>query len=113
MQVGGGNLVEKAAAVHYLASSADGLVFVGNMAFQIMHALGLPVPRRLVEAGAFTESVRIIQFANSRNIPILFPKDFWCLNDHLKKPELVPVHGILEGKILIIHTQRNQSPHQC
>ncbi|KAK9051537.1 hypothetical protein SSX86_028164 [Deinandra increscens subsp. villosa] len=95
--VGGGNLVEKAAAVRYLVSSADGLVFVGNMAFQIMHAFGFPVPRNLVEAGAFADAVRIIQIANSRNIPILFPKDFWCLNDHLKKPELVAVHGILEG----------------
>nr|XP_043632560.1 phosphoglycerate kinase, cytosolic-like [Erigeron canadensis] len=97
MMVGGGNLVEKAAAVHYLVSSADGLIFVGNMAFQIMHALGLSVPRNLVEAGAFKEAIRIIQFANSRNIPILLPKDFWCLNDHLKKPEIVPAHGILEG----------------
>ncbi|KAI3809353.1 hypothetical protein L1987_25325 [Smallanthus sonchifolius] len=67
-----------------------------------MHALGLPVRRKLVEAGAFAEAVRIIQFANSRNIPILLPKDFWCLNDRLKKPELVPVHGILEGKILTL-----------
>ncbi|KAK1421147.1 hypothetical protein QVD17_23274 [Tagetes erecta] len=97
VMIGGGNLVEKAAAVHYLASSADGLVFVGNMAFQIMHALGLPVSRRLVEAGAFTEAFRIVQFADSRKIPIFFPKDFWCLNDQLKKPELVPVHRILEG----------------
>ncbi|KAL8241286.1 hypothetical protein R6Q59_014641 [Mikania micrantha] len=95
--VGGGNLVEKAAAVRYLISSVDGLVFVGNMAFQIMHALGLPVPRKLVEAGAFTEAFRIIQLANSKNIPILFPKDFWCLNEQFKKPELVPVYGILEG----------------
>ncbi|KAL8210552.1 hypothetical protein R6Q57_004989 [Mikania cordata] len=92
-----GNLVEKAAAVRYLISSADGLVFVGNMAFQIMHALGLPVPRKLVEAGAFTEAFKLIQLANSKNIPILFPKDFWCLNEQFKKPELVPVHGILEG----------------
>ncbi|KAI3748428.1 hypothetical protein L6452_11484 [Arctium lappa] len=95
--VGGGNLVEKAAAVHYLVSTSDGLIFVGNMAFQIMHALGLPVPRKLVEAGAFHEAIRIIQIANSRNIPILFPKDFWCLNDHLKKPQLVPAHCLLEG----------------
>ncbi|KAJ0771429.1 putative phosphoglycerate kinase [Helianthus annuus] len=97
--VGGGNLIEKAAAVRYLVSSADGLVFVGNMAFQIMHALGLPVPRKLVEIGAFTEATGIIQYANSRNIPILFPKDFWCVNvnDRLKEPKLVPVHGILEG----------------
>ncbi|XP_076899754.1 phosphoglycerate kinase, cytosolic-like isoform X2 [Bidens hawaiensis] len=95
--VGGGNLVEKAAAVKYLVSSADGLVFVGNMAFQIMHALGLCVPKKLVEVGARTEAVRILEFANSRNISIFLPKDFWCVNDRIKKPELVPVHGILEG----------------
>ncbi|XP_076957670.1 phosphoglycerate kinase, cytosolic-like [Bidens hawaiensis] len=95
--VGGGNLVEKAAAVKYLVSSADGLVFVGNMAFQIMHALGLRVPKKLVEVGAVTEAVRILQFANARNIPILLPKDFWCVSGHIKIPELVPVHGILEG----------------
>lgn len=103
MQVGGGNLVEKAAAVQYLVSNADGLIFVGNMAFQIMHALGLPVPKNLVEAGAFKEAINIIKLANSRNIPILLPKDFWCLNDHLKKRELVPAHCILEGKILIVY----------
>lgn len=102
MQVGGGNLVEKAAAVYYLASSADGLIFVGNMAFQIMHALGFPVPRKLIEAGAFKEAVKIIKFANSRNIPILFPKDFWCMKDHLMKPELVPAHSILEGTIFYL-----------
>nr|GEV87561.1 phosphoglycerate kinase, cytosolic-like isoform X1 [Tanacetum cinerariifolium] len=95
--VGGGNLVEKAAAVHYLISSTDGLIFVGNMAFQIMHALGLPVPRNLVEAGAFKEAIKIIQYAKSRNIPILLPKDFWCLNDHHKEPQLVPAHCFLEG----------------
>ncbi|KVI09509.1 Phosphoglycerate kinase [Cynara cardunculus var. scolymus] len=95
--VGGGNLVEKSAAVHYLVSSCDGLVFVGNMSFQIMHALGLPVPKKLVEVGAFNEAIRIIRIANSRNIPILFPKDFWCLNDHLKKPQLVPTHCLFEG----------------
>ncbi|PWA42220.1 phosphoglycerate kinase [Artemisia annua] len=95
--VGGGNLVEKAAAVQYFVSNADGLIFVGNMAFQIMHALGLPVPKNLVEAGAFKEAIKIIKLANSRNIPILLPKDFWCMNDHLKKRELVPAHCILEG----------------
>ncbi|XP_071706371.1 phosphoglycerate kinase, cytosolic-like isoform X2 [Rutidosis leptorrhynchoides] len=96
--VGGGNLVDKAGAVRYLVSVVDGLILVGNMAFQIMQALGLPVPKKLVETGAFKEAVKIIQLAKSRNISILFPKDFWCLNNnHLKEPELVPAHSILEG----------------
>lgn len=95
--IGGGNLVEKADAVNYLISNSDGLIFVGNIAFQIMHALGFSVPRKLLEVGAFKEAIEIIQIANSRNIPILFPKDFWCLNDHFKNPKVLPSHCIPEG----------------
>ncbi|KAI3792703.1 hypothetical protein L2E82_06591 [Cichorium intybus] len=95
--VGGGNLVEKAAAINYLVSNSDGLIFVGNISFQIIHALGFSVPKKYLEVGALKEANKIIQFANSRNIPILFPKDFWCMNDQFKKPKLIPSHCIPEG----------------
>ncbi|KAF7147082.1 hypothetical protein RHSIM_Rhsim03G0092500 [Rhododendron simsii] len=96
--IGGGKLLEKAAALHFLASRCDGLVFVGMMAFQIMHAQGLPVPLKLVEHGIWEEALKIIQFAKLRRIPILCPKDFWCLNSHIpNRLELFPAHSILEG----------------
>ncbi|XP_023767806.1 phosphoglycerate kinase, cytosolic isoform X2 [Lactuca sativa] len=95
--VGGGNLIEKAAAINYLVSSSDGLIFVGNISFQIMHALGFSVPNKYIEFGAFKEAIKIIKSANSRNIPIFFPKDFWCMNDHFKNPELVSAECIPEG----------------
>lgn len=68
------------------------------MAFQIMHAQGLPVPKKLVERGAIKEALNLTQFAKFRSIPILFPKDFWCINDRLPKQiELFPAHNILDG----------------
>lgn len=104
MQIGGGKLLEKAAALHLLASRCDGLVFVGMMAFQIMHAQGLPVPMKFVEHGAFEEALKIIQIAKLRRIPILSPKDFWCLNNHIPNQlELFPAHRILDGKLLFLH----------
>ena len=99
MQIGGGNLFDKATAVRYLASRCDGLVFVGMMAFQIMHALGLHVPLNLLEGGALKEASNIIQLARNRKIPILYPKDFWCTtNDFPKQMEIFPAHGILDGE---------------
>ncbi|CAK9140791.1 unnamed protein product [Ilex paraguariensis] len=96
--IGGGNLLNKAAALRFLASRCDGLVFVGNMAFQIMHALGLPVPAKLVELGALEEALNIIQIANSRSMPILFPKDFWCINNHLPAQlEIFPANCMSDG----------------
>ncbi|XP_057983263.1 uncharacterized protein LOC131168081 isoform X2 [Malania oleifera] len=96
--IGGGRLLDKAAALHFLVSKCDGLVFVGMMAFQIMHALGLPVPFDLVEQGASKEASNIIQFARHRNIPVLYPKDFWCMNHRLTELlEVFPAHCILEG----------------
>ncbi|XP_028052943.1 uncharacterized protein LOC114257383 [Camellia sinensis] len=96
--IGGGKLLEKAAALHCLAARCDGLVFVGMMAFQIMHAQGLPVPKKLVERGAIKEALNLTQFAKFKSMPILFPKDFWCINDHLpKRIELFPAHNILDG----------------
>lgn len=72
------------------------------MAFQIMHAQGLPVPMKFVEHGAFEEALKIIQIAKLRRIPILSPKDFWCLNSHIPNQlELFPAHLILDGKVVV------------
>ncbi|KAI5561014.1 hypothetical protein BDE02_16G084200 [Populus trichocarpa] len=96
--IGGGNLYDKAAALHFLVSRCDGLVFVGMMSFQIMHALGLSVPSYLVEPGAYKAALDIIQIAHDRNIPILHPMDFWCMNEHLpEKMDIFPSHHILDG----------------
>lgn len=99
MQIGGGNLYDKAAALRFLASRCEGLVFVGMMAFQIMQALGLAVPFNLVEHGAVKEAFSLVQFVQCRNIPILYPKDFLCMN--IRRPdrsEIFPAHGILDGE---------------
>ncbi|XP_030926847.1 uncharacterized protein LOC115953360 isoform X3 [Quercus lobata] len=96
--IGGGNFFDKAAALHFLASRCDGLVFVGWMSFQIMHALGVSVPLNFVEHGALREALDIVWFAQNRDIQILYPKDFWCKNDCLPgKLELFPAHSILDG----------------
>ncbi|KAM3685692.1 hypothetical protein ACB098_11G140000 [Castanea mollissima] len=98
MQIGGGNFFDKAAALHFLASRCDGLVFVGKISFQIMHELGVSVPLSFVEHGALKEALDIVQFAHNRDIQILYPKDFWCKNDCLLgKLELFPAHSILDG----------------
>lgn len=96
--IGGGNLFDKAAALHFLASKCDGLIFVGKISFQIMHAMGVSVPLELLEYGALKEALDMIQFARDREIQILYPKDFWCMNDHLPgQLKLFPAHGILNG----------------
>ncbi|XP_043815418.1 phosphoglycerate kinase isoform X2 [Manihot esculenta] len=96
--VGGGNLYDKAAALHFLASKCDGLVFIGMMSFQILHALGYSVPSSLIEPKAHKAAEDIIHFAHDRNIPILYPKDFWCVNDHRpNQMEVLPAHGIMHG----------------
>lgn len=94
--IGGGNLFDKAAALYSLASICDGLVFVGNMAFQLMHALGLPVPMKLVEQGALEEALRIVQFTKARSMSILLPKDFWCMSGH-SQPEIFAASCIPDG----------------
>ncbi|KAL6507894.1 hypothetical protein OROGR_024089 [Orobanche gracilis] len=96
--IGGGNLAKKAAALHFLLSKCDGLIFVGSMAFQILHALGVPVPVKLVDLGALKEAASIVESAESRNIPLLLPKDIRCIKDHIsEKMEIFPVNSILEG----------------
>lgn len=99
MQIGGSNLLNKSTALCCLASVCDGLVFVGRMAFQIMHALGYPVSSSFVEHGAVRDVSNIINLAQNRNIPILFPNDFWCINDFLPELcDLFPSSGILTGE---------------
>ncbi|XP_052176813.1 uncharacterized protein LOC127791083 isoform X12 [Diospyros lotus] len=101
--IGGSNLLEKAAALHFLASRCDGLVFVGMMAFQIMHVQGLPVPMKLVEPAANEEALNIIQAAKFRSIPILFPEDFWCMSGRRENQvELFPAHCIPDGNGLFL-----------
>ncbi|CAI9097980.1 OLC1v1034511C1 [Oldenlandia corymbosa var. corymbosa] len=78
--VGGGNLVDKAAALHLLVSICDGVVFVGDMAFQIMNALGLPVPVKLVEYNAIEEALALVKSMKSKGRGIFLPKDFLCIN---------------------------------
>ncbi|KAI3472048.1 hypothetical protein Pfo_028736 [Paulownia fortunei] len=96
--IGGGNLADKAAALRFLASTCDGLIFVGSMAFQIMHALGVPVPMKLVELGALKEAVSIVESAKSRNIPLVLPKDIWCIKDHIpEQMQIFSVYSIIEG----------------
>lgn len=99
MQIGGSNLLKKSTALCCLASVCDGLVFIGRMAFQIMHALGYPVPSSFLEHGAVGDVSKIINLAQDRNIPILFAKDFWCVNDFLPELyDLLPSNGILNGE---------------
>ncbi|XP_030452416.1 phosphoglycerate kinase, cytosolic-like isoform X2 [Syzygium oleosum] len=96
--IGGTNLSNKAAALCSLASVCDGLVFVGMMSFQIMHALGLLVPINHLELGATKAASELVQVAQDRNIPILYPKDFWCLNENVPNQlELFPAHAISKG----------------
>lgn len=103
VQIGGGNLYNKAVALHYLASRCDGLFFVGMMSFQIMHALGLSVPSSLVEKDAHKAALDLIQFAHHKNINIIYPKDFWCINSHLPNHlEMFPAHFIPDGKFDLI-----------
>ncbi|KAK9158515.1 hypothetical protein Scep_005089 [Stephania cephalantha] len=96
--IGGGNLFDKAAAVYHLTSKCDGVVFVGMMAFQIMHAIGLSVPLNFVESRALEDSLKITHLAYERGIPLLLPKDFYCVNDLLpQKVGIFPAHEIKHG----------------
>lgn len=102
MQVGGSNLVDKALGLQFLASICDGLVFVGNIAFQIMHALGLPVPMKLLECNAVKEALSLVQTMKSRSKPIVLPKDFLCMNNiDPEKFEIMSADCLLDGNISI------------
>lgn len=89
-----------------VASFCDGLVFVGNMAFQLMNALGMPVPMKLVEKRAVGEALGIIQYTKARSISLLLPKDFWCRNDNFQmeifSSGCIPDSKVTESRILLI-----------
>ncbi|KAI9122332.1 hypothetical protein K1719_007021 [Acacia pycnantha] len=96
--IGGSDFYNKAAALRFLTSRCQGLVFVGMMSFQIMHALGVSVPLDLVEPKTCNEALHIIQLAQDRNMQILYPKDFWCRNEsNPKQLQAFPSHSILNG----------------
>lgn len=111
MQIGGGNLLNKLAALHVLASTCSVLVFVGMMSFQIMQALGLSVSYRLMNHGVCKEAAELIQFSLDKRVRIVYPKDFWCANvDTSKKMEIFASHDIPDGKFSFSPTQMNIYP---
>lgn len=95
--------MEKANALHLLASKCDGLYFFGKLAFQIMSALGLSVPGCFVEQDAVGEALKLIQHAYCRKIPIYFPKDFWCINNSKQDLlEIFPSGSMLTGECQVV-----------
>ncbi|CAI0471407.1 unnamed protein product [Linum tenue] len=96
--IGGANIHGKAAALKRLVSECDGVVFVGMMSLQIMHALEYSIPSTLLEPGSSDAAVEVIQSARYRKIPIITPKDFWCINDSPGyQIEVIPAHRLGEG----------------
>ncbi|XP_019236409.1 PREDICTED: uncharacterized protein LOC109216682 isoform X4 [Nicotiana attenuata] len=96
--IGGANLAGKAAALQFLASRCDGFIFVGDAAFQIMHAFGLPVPMELVEQESLEAADMLIEAAEARGVNIVLPKDFWCVNDHYPlQMKTFPANHIIDG----------------
>ncbi|XP_009616936.1 phosphoglycerate kinase 2, chloroplastic isoform X4 [Nicotiana tabacum] len=96
--IGGANLAGKAAALQFLASRCDGFIFVGDAAFQIMHAFGLPVPMELVEQESLEAADMLLEAAKARGVKIVLPKDFWCVNDHYPlQMKTFPANHIMDG----------------
>ncbi|KAK4730918.1 hypothetical protein R3W88_023906 [Solanum pinnatisectum] len=94
----GGYLAGKAAALLFLASRCDGLVFVGDAAFQIMYAFGLPVPMEMVEQESLEAAHVLVEAAKARGVQIILPKDFWCLNDYYpSQMKIFPANHIMDG----------------
>ena len=111
MQVGG-NLAGKAVALLFLASRCDGLVFIGNAAFQIMHAFGLPVTMELVEQESLEAARVLVEAAKARGVQIILPKDFWCINDYYpSRMKIFPANRIIDGKVKFLNLQ--PSPKVC
>ncbi|XP_065009895.1 uncharacterized protein LOC135639844 isoform X2 [Musa acuminata AAA Group] len=92
--IGGSNFLKKANTLHVLASTCDGLIFIGKLAFQIMNGFGLSVPTHLVEHDAVKEALELIKLTQQRKIPIYFQKDFVCVK--VGKPELVEIYAYNE-----------------
>eukprot|EP01018_Ginkgo_biloba_P032431 Gb_38763 [translate_table: standard] len=79
--IGGAKILEKTSALRSLLCKCDGLVVVGIMAFTFLYALGLPISPRLVEKHALGEALELMEIAKQRNVRVLLPKDFWCIDD--------------------------------
>ncbi|CAL9078279.1 unnamed protein product [Musa acuminata var. zebrina] len=94
LQIGGSNFLKKANTLHVLASTCDGLIFIGKLAFQIMNGFGLSVPTHLVEHDAVKQALELIKLTQQRKIPIYFQKDFVCVK--VGKPELVEIYAYNE-----------------
>ncbi|CAL9754442.1 unnamed protein product [Musa acuminata subsp. burmannicoides] len=92
--IGGSNFLKKANTLHVLASTCDGVIFIGKLAFQIMNGFGLSVPTHLVEHDAVKEALELIKLTQQRKIPIYFQKDFVCVK--VGKPELVEIYAYNE-----------------
>ena len=98
MQIGGSRFLEKLPALRLLASACDGLIFVGKLAFQIMHALGVSIPSCFLEQDAAGEALKLIKFAQSRRISIYYPNDLQCANNcNSELMEIFPSDGIMPG----------------
>ncbi|CAN1805301.1 TSL-kinase interacting protein 1 [Linum perenne] len=98
--VGGANILDKAAALRCLISKCDGLVFVGMMSLQILHALGYSIPSSLLEPGSSGVAVEVVQFAQRIKIPIIYPKDFWCISDRPgNQVEVVSASELVDGRV--------------
>lgn len=75
------------------------------MAFEIMHTVGLPVPMNMVGRTAvnFKEALSVVQFIQSRNIPIILPKDFLCMNNlDPEKWDIFSADCHLDGEVNIL-----------
>ncbi|KAK4348494.1 hypothetical protein RND71_031249 [Anisodus tanguticus] len=113
--IGGDNLAGKTSALQFLASRCDGLVFVGDAAFQIMHAFGLPVPTELVEQESLEVAHMLVEAAKARGVQIILPKDFSCLSDHYPlQMKIFPANHIMDGKVESLNLQpRSKETHSC
>lgn len=70
------------------------------MPFQVMHALGVSVPRNLVDHKAFNEALDTVRLTRDRNMQILYPKDFWCRKKcDPTQLQVFPSHEISDGEL--------------
>ncbi|KAH9301815.1 hypothetical protein KI387_013398, partial [Taxus chinensis] len=97
--VGGANILEKNHAIHSLLCKCDMVVFIGTMSFTFLSALGLSISPHFVEKHAREQAWELLDIAKKRNVRVLLPKDFRCINEaHLCDHTLVfEAQCILDG----------------